>query len=66
MDNSEEFDFYLNSDLSDFEGEWVAIKKKEIIFHDESERKVREEVKRSEIDNILISKVPKMDRTLAV
>jgi hypothetical protein len=63
---SSEFEHFLEEDLSEFEGQWVAIKDGEVIFNSENEREVRKKVKESDKEDILISKVPKRDHALAV
>lgn len=57
---SEEFKFFLNNDLSEYEGEWIAISGSEILAHNESEEEVRKAVEDVE-EKVLISKVPRSD-----
>lgn len=56
---SKEMEYILNNDLSEYEGQWIAVKGKEVIASNSSQRELYDKVKEKE--GYLIHKVRRSD-----
>ncbi len=58
--NDKSYDFYVNNDLSEYAGKWVAIVGEEVVASGDNAKVVFEEAKRKFPDRLpLLAKVPK-------
>lgn len=56
-DGSVEYLYYIDTDFSEYEGEWIAIKGREVVGHNRLIKKVFDEVEKKGIDKPLYAKV---------
>ena len=59
MDLTKEHEFLLNTDLSGYEGQWIAVSDRKILAHGIVLKDVCAKVKKSKVEHPLLYKVPK-------